>query len=137
MRKTLAVAVACVAALAFAGKPERDKQKELTPKIAERAKNIKAACGCEVKITPKWDTYKKADDMGRIDSCAEAFETALKQHCESPEDKKALCENVKELHIAFAADIPSPAIEKKVITAHSNDMSYNGDGQFTEIVSKF
>jgi hypothetical protein len=138
MTKTLAVAVGLVAAVAFAGKPERDKQKEVTAQVSEHAKTVKAACGCEVKISPKWDSYKKADDMTRIDNCAEAFATAAKQQCASPEDKKAFCDNVKELHVVYQkGDVGDPSANNKVVTAQSNDGMYNGDNQFKAIFDKF
>jgi hypothetical protein len=137
MSRSLALAVAFVAAVALAGKPERDKQKEVTPELAKDTQEIKAACGCDVKITPKWESFPKADDMGRIKTVAEYFTTAAKDHCQSPEDKKALCDNVKELHIVFDNNVPEPLFANKVITCHSNNSSANSDGQFKAILDKF
>jgi hypothetical protein len=137
MTKTFALAVCCIAAVAFAGKPERDKEKELTPKLAEQAAQIKEACGCEVKMSPKWDSYPKAGDMGRIKSCAEQLATVAKKFCESPEDKKAFCGNVKEMTMTYSkGDVGKPELTDKVLACHSNDMSYNSDAQLKQILDK-
>lgn len=139
MKRVLAVAVVVVAAVAWAGKPERDKQKEVTPLVTEHGKAVKAACGCEVKLNVKWDSYKKADDMMRVKEVAEAFATAAKAHCESDEDKKLFCANVKAVEISFGKDVGDVEYKEKEKTfvAHSNDSSYNGDHQFKPFLDKF
>lgn len=138
MKRMVIVALAVVATLAWAGKPERDKQKEVTPLVATHAKTVKTACGCDVKFDVKWDSYKKADDMWRVKETAEAFAKAATAYCESDEDKKAFCANVKSVSISFSADVGDVAYNEKAksFAAHSNESSYNGDHQFKAFLDK-
>ena len=133
-------AVGCVlvtAAPAFAGKPERDKADELKP-VAEKAQStVKTACGCDVKVGVKFDSFAKADDMQYIDRVLDSLETAVKHQCEKEADKKALCDSLTEVEVAYQQDESSVKLEGKKIVATTGPHSYSSDTMFTQILNQF
>jgi len=136
-RSLVGVTILCLAANSFAGKPERDKQEELKPKVADAEKSVQSACGCKVTIQVMWDSYPKADDVFRIPETLEAFSTASQKQCNSPANKKAFCTNLTNLEVGFNKDGGMAELKGKTIKCASNDSSYTGDHQFTAILDKF
>ena len=128
-RKTSLILVATLS-LSFsaqAGKPERDKQKEVEPKVKEAEKAVNDACKGGLKFDVKWDSYAKADDMWRVPEASEAIAELAKSYCTSPEDQKAFADLLKTVVIKFNSDMGDPAYDKgkKAITVGSTSSSYN------------
>lgn len=122
----------------MAGKPERDKKKELEPKIKDAIAEAKAACGCDFAIDVKWDTYTKADDMFRILEGVTSFTEAEKEVCQSQEDKDAFCKGSKGMkgQVIFQKE---PKFEKKdkLLICGSSDSSYCGSHQVKPVFDAF
>lgn len=131
-------ALLLVGSLALAGKPERDKKKELEPAIKTAIEEGKKACGCDFPVEVKWDSYTKADDMMRIADGVKSFTDAMVQVCESPEDKAAFCKASKGMKgvVQFGAD-GTFAQKDKVLTCNTNDSSYCGSHQVKAVFEKF
>ena len=141
MRGVVAAAVAVAGfgwvATGFAGKPERDKQTELKPAVAAAEASVKTACGCAGKITVKWETFPKADDMFRVANTCEDITMSVKAQCQSADDKKAYCTNVTGYEISFSKDGGSANLKGKVIQLTSNDSGHPGEGLIGDILKKF
>lgn len=133
----IVLAMSFTSAIAFAGKLEREKQKEITPKITEGRAAVKRACGCDPAINVKWDSYKTPDDMFRIPESVAGFSTAATSFCTDAESKKAFCANVSSLNISFNADGGSLTKSGKSFNAGSNGSGYSSDNLFTDFFNKF
>jgi hypothetical protein len=124
-----------LATTAWSGKPERDKLDELTPKVADAKSQIKAACGCDVAVNVKYDTYKSAGDMSGISNVLDSVKGAAKSHCVKPADKTALCTSLNTVEISLAGD--SPSMEGKTLKAHCNAGQYNTQSDINRIFDKY
>jgi hypothetical protein len=122
--------------LGIAGKPERDKAAELKPTVEANAAKIKAACGCEVAVDVKWDSYTKADDMRRITEDLNEVVGAATSQCNSPDNKTAMCKNVKTIEVSFANPVTAPEMKGTTLVTHSNGSSYAGKAQLKKILDK-
>ena len=132
-------ALMLVGSLALAGKPERDKKKELEPQIKTALEEGKKACGCDFAVEVKWDGYTKADDMMRIADGVKSYTDAMVQVCESPEDKAAFCKGSKGMKgvVEFLKGDPSFEQKDKVLICKTDGSQYCGEGQVKPVFEKF
>ena len=123
------------AAPAYAGKPERDKAEELKPTLTETKDGMKAACGCDIAVEVKWDSYATVNDMGAIYGALGTLKSNMISHCATEADKKAICENVMGAEIVFGSDAAVKYSAKKI--SISTNEAYAGDSAYSEILDKF
>lgn len=128
--------VIALATLAWAGKPEREKQKEITAKATTVKGDVKKACGCAVGVDVKWATFKTVENMSNIERTVRDFGVAAAKHCSDADSKKALCKSLKSVEIFYNKDGASLKLAGKVIKAGCNS-SYPGDSMFKDILDKF
>jgi hypothetical protein len=130
--------VLSVSTIALAGKPERDKQKELEPKVAELKKDIKTRCGCDIKVTVDWSTYKTARDMSRIEAALSSLSEATQGHCASEAEKKILCSHLKGYTVGYAEEAGEPKlVGGSTIWCGSTDVRFCGGRLVKEIIDTF
>jgi hypothetical protein len=122
---------------AWSGKPERDKVDELQPKIKETKEGIKSACGCDVAVDVKFDTYKTVDTMSSIGTVLGGVVNATKNYCVKPADKKALCSNLSTVEISWTTSLDHPKMEGKTLKLHTAPASYNTESETTKVLNSF
>jgi len=133
----LTAAVLLTASTVFAGKPERDKIDELTPKAQAVQNTLKSACGCDVHVGVKWDSFDTAGDMAHVDRTLESLESATKTQCAKDADKKALCENVSDVEIQYHKDSSAVTMDGKKIVATTGPNNYSTETMFTDVMKMF
>jgi hypothetical protein len=122
---------------AYAGKAERDTADEAKPALETIAKKVKTECGCDIKVTANWDSYKLAKDMRLITSAGDSFEAAAKKQCDTPANKKALCDNLTAVTVSYDSAGGGAELKGKTLLLHSSDSGYPGESQISKITGKF
>jgi hypothetical protein len=136
MKFTILIACLFVSTIAFAGKGEREKRKEIEPVLLSTQSSFKAACGCDFKWDINWDSYKAADDMNRIPSTAERISAGAKEHCTDAESKKAICQ-MKVVSLSYAKDSKGDVtFSGGKISGQTNDTMYVGWDKIVEALDK-
>jgi hypothetical protein len=133
----IALSVIGISTIALAGKPERDKQKELEPKVAELKTDLKKKCGCDIAVTVDWASYKTTRDMGRIPHGLDSLTEALKDRCADDVDKKAICSHLKTFALKYDADAERPSLSGSTISCATTDVRYCGGALVKEITDKW
>ncbi len=128
----MVLAVVAVTSVAMAGKPERDRQAELTPKAAALKADLKSRCGCDITVTVNYDSYKTADDMFRVEAAFSSL-TEATAACSSATEKPIICKHLKGYTVAFSAN-PVAAESGGTITCGSNANSHCGTPAISRIV---
>ncbi len=124
-------------ATGIAGKPERDKQAELKPVIARVEADLKATCGCGVKIGVKWESYATADNMFRIPKTLDDILEASKNQCSTAENKAAMCKGVASYELPYTKGTAEAELKGKTIVVGTDDNLSPGAGAITQILDKF
>lgn len=84
-------AIMFVSLTAFAGKAEREYQKnEMTPAVTKAQDTYKKACGCALKINVN-ASLKEVDDMRQAKYIAENITDNVAGYCNDDASKKAMC----------------------------------------------
>ena len=131
---TLALAIPSLAA---AGKPERDRQKELEPKVAETKTAVKKLCGCDIPVSVQYESYPKADDMLRVPDALSSLVEALQNDCDDANEKAILCKNLKGYVVKFGKGGTDVSFSSGVISCPSTDTGYCGKEQVDKITQAF
>jgi hypothetical protein len=138
-KPTLLLAMFAIAGggLALAGKPERDKQLQMQPQVKDVASAVRTMCGCPVVVDVKWSSYTRADDMSTINAALSAITTATKNQCTTPENKRALCENVKTIELSYSLNPGEPFLSGTAMRITSNNTTYSDERQLQGVFDKF
>jgi hypothetical protein len=129
------IAAASLASSAWSGKPERDKQAALEPKVTATKDGIKSDCGCDVAVKVQWDTYKAVVDMERIGPFLDALAKTSKSHCAKPADKKAYCSALSAVDVSWGTGFA--AMDGKTLKVHSAATYEATDYELNQIMNKF
>jgi hypothetical protein len=100
--------IAALASLAHAGLAEREKQRELEPKIASAAAAVTATCGCSPGIQVDWSTFKTVASMYTLDFLMSNYQEIAESTCKADKEARdGFCGNVKNVTVKWAPDSPS------------------------------
>ncbi len=128
-------AMLAISSVAMAGKPERDAQKELTPKLAALKSDIKARCGCDLDVTVRWESYTRADDMACIEDSLNGLSVGTKKNCDDANEKKITCAHLKAYELHYEKkDGGSITYNNGTISCGTNDSNYCSDQMINQIV---
>jgi hypothetical protein len=128
-------AVVSLAPSAWSGKPERDKQDALEPKIKATKDGIKTDCGCDVAMTVHWDAYKAVNDMAQIDQFFDALAKTSKGYCVKPADKKAYCSALTAVDVTWGTTFAK--MDGKTLKVQSAATYSATDYELKQILNKF
>jgi hypothetical protein len=129
-------AIATVSSVALAGKPERDKQKELATNIAATKADLKSRCGCNVAIDVKWDSYATASDMNTISGGLADLVEATKDNCDDATEKKSLCSHLKTYVLKHDTK-GAVTYAAGTLTCGTADSTRCGSGQLNDLIDKW
>jgi hypothetical protein len=127
-----------VAAPVRAGKPERDRAKELERLMKAAQGAIKKSCGCGPSLAGKWRTFPDVHKMFRCHDTVDAIKDASLKHCADAKSKQAYCKNVSRFEIAFTTErYNQPKQSGKTIQTWCTDMKYTNADELKAILDKF
>jgi hypothetical protein len=129
-------AVLALSSIALAGKPERDRQKELNPKLATAKAEMKKRCGCDVSFMVKWDSYQKADDMFLVEAALADLTEATKDNCDDDNEKKVLCSHLKSYVVSYDSN-GAVSYASGALTCGTASSTHCGSNQLDAIINKW
>ena len=102
------VGIVAFASLAYAGLAERERKRELEPKIASAVEAVTATCGCSPGVQVDWETFKSVESMYTLDFLMSSYQEISESFCKADAEAKAgFCSSVKGVAVKWTADPPS------------------------------
>ncbi len=106
--------------LAFAGRAERDMQREVTPKVGETRAAVRNACGCDTNIDVRWSSYPNVVKMNTVSYTLADIKEVAEGFCTSDEEKQIFCRNVRSWEVKFGEECTATLASGKM-TLTSNE----------------
>ncbi len=132
------VGLMLVSAPVRAGKPERDRAKELERLMKAAQGAIKKSCGCGPSLAGKWQSFPDVHKMFRCHDTVEAIKDASVKHCTDADSKRAYCRNVSRFEIAFTGErYEQPKQSGKTIQTWCTDLKYTNADELKTLLDKF
>jgi hypothetical protein len=92
-------------------------------------------CGCDIKFDVKWDTYKKIEDMTRIEMAGEKLVENAPAFCTDSESKKSICV-MKTMSLSYGANPAEPQLKAGTVFGQTNDMRTLDWGEYIGLLDK-
>jgi hypothetical protein len=118
-------AVLGLASFALAGLPEREKQRELEPKVKAASDAVAATCGCSPAVAVDWATFKTVESMYTVDFAVASYQEIAEATCKADQQAKAgFCSNVKNVAVKWTAEEPNAVCAAGTCTFTVGSQSY-------------
>lgn len=133
--RKMAMILALIPALAFAGKAERDfTTTEAQPAVQEAVATLKSACGCDVTFDVKYDTFQDLNQLWLVKRFANAIKDGAEPYCSDAASKAAMC-NLKTIEFSKGSDVTFEFKDGKG-TGTTDNSSYPSWDMITRAVDK-